>query len=93
MQTHRRNYSSAFKAQRVLEYLQGRMPAEICREHALSPNLLYKWHKEFQERISLVFENNKTEKGYQEKMEKLERIIGKQAIEIDFLKRGLSMFN
>lgn len=93
MQTRRRNYSPEFKARVVLEYLQGRSPSDICREHALSSNLLYKWHQEFKAGLKLIFEKNKSQSDYQTKVEKLEGIIGKQAIEIDFLKRGLSMFN
>jgi transposase len=93
MQTNRRNYSPEFKARIVLEYLQGKSPSELCREHALNVNLLYKWHKEFREGLNLLFEKNKTNNEYQTKLEKLERIIGKQTIEIDFLKRGLAMFN
>lgn len=93
MQTNRRNYSPEFKARIVLEYLQGKSPSDLCREHALNANLLYKWHKEFREGLNLLFAKNQSRAEYQTKVEKLERIIGKQAIEIDFLKRGLSMFN
>jgi len=93
MQTNRRNYSPEFKARIVLEYLQGKSPSELCREHTLNVNLLYKWHKEFRDGLKAVFEKNQSRAEYQAKTEKLERIIGKQTIEIDFLKRGLAMFN
>jgi len=93
MPTNGRNYSPEFKAQVVLEYLQGKTPSDICREHTLSPNVLYKWHKEFRQGLRQVFEKKKSFDENQSKIEKLERIIGKQAIEIDFLKRGLSMFS
>jgi len=93
MQTNRRNYSPEFKARIVLEYLQGKSPSELCREHALSVNLLYKWHREFREGLKNVFLRNKQQEGQQVKIEKLEQIIGKQAIEIDFLKRGLVRLN
>lgn len=76
----------------VLEYLKGeKSQAEICRENIICPSLFNKWLKQFEDGISMVFENAK---GNQEaeKTAKLEQIIGKQAIEIDFLKRGLRMF-
>ena len=39
--TKRRRFTPEFKAQVVLEVLTGRQsPAEACRTHALSPNLL-----------------------------------------------------
>lgn len=66
--------------------------AEICRENGISPKRLNKWVGQFQDNANLIFEKGK-EKEYQQKLEKLERIIGKQTVEIDFLKRGLSRYS
>jgi len=89
----KRKYASQFKVNLVLQYLQGgKSQAELCRENSINPNLLNKWVKQFQTQANAIFDKDK-QNEYQKKIEKLERIIGKQTIEIDFLKRGLSMFS
>lgn len=86
----KRNFSSQFKSQLVLEYVKGlKSQAEICRENAISPSLFTKWCRQFQENIHLIFDDAQ-ENSWQGQITNLEQIIGKQAIEIDFLKRGLS---
>ena len=47
---------------------------------------------QFQNQASSIFDKGK-QNEHQKKIEKLERLIGKQTIEMDFLKRGLSMFS
>lgn len=88
----RRKLSSQFKAQLILEYLKGvKSQAEICRENTISPSLFAKWCRQFQERVPLIFDDSR-QNNQLEQMTKLEQIVGRQAIEIDFLKRGLRMF-
>jgi transposase len=49
----RRRFTPEFKAQVVLEVLTGvQSPAEACRKHALSPNLLTTWKATFLERAT-----------------------------------------
>lgn len=89
----KRKYTSQFKASLAIQFLKGgKTQAEICRENSINPNLLNKWVNQFQDQASQIFERGK-QNEYEKKVEKLERIIGKQTIEIDFLKRGLSMFS
>jgi transposase len=89
----KRKYTSQFKTSLVLQYLKGGMSqSEICRENSINPNLLNKWVGQFQNQASQIFEQGK-QNEHQKKIEKLERIIGKQTVEIDFLKRGLLMFS
>jgi len=84
-----RKYTSQFKVGLVMQYLKGsKNQAEICRENNLNPNLLNKWLKQFEQQANVIFEPNKA-KEFQKQAERLEQIIGKQTIEIDFLKRGL----
>lgn len=88
----RRKLSGQFKAQLVLEYLKGvKSQSEICRENIISPSLFVKWCRQFQERVPLIFDDFK-QNNQAEQMAKLEQIVGRQAIEIDFLKRGLRVF-
>ncbi len=88
----KRNHSGEFKAKVVLEYLRGeKSQAEICRENIICPSLFNKWLKQFENNVTTVFEKTKGIREA-ENTTKLEQIIGKQTIEIDFLKRGLQMF-
>lgn len=86
----RRKLSSQFKAQVVMEYLNGsKSKADICRENILSPSVLAKWIGQFHKSAHLIFEDPQ-KNSQREKIDKLEQIIGRQAVEIDFLKRGIS---
>lgn len=90
----KRVYTSQFKANLVQEYLRGnKSQVEICRANAINANLLNKWLKQFENNLPLVFENLQKNDVEQKQIEKLEQLIGKQAIAIDFLKRGLQMFS
>lgn len=85
----KRNFSSQFKTQLVMEYIKGsKSRAEICRENNLCSSLFAKWLTKFQENAHLIFEDDKKNQQ-EERASKLEQIIGRQAVEIDFLKRGL----
>lgn len=89
----KRTFTSQFKLKAVQDYLRGnKSQAEICRDYAICPTLLNKWKVQFEKNAPLIFEDQ-NKRSETEKIEKLERIIGKQAIEIDFLKRGLQFFN
>lgn len=90
---NKRKYPSQFKTNLVIQYLKGgKTQSEICREHSINPNLLNKWAGQFQNQASSIFDQGK-QNEHQKKVEKLERIIGQQTVEIDFLKRGLLMFS
>jgi len=90
----RRQFTSQFKAQLVLEYIKGvKSQAEICRENALSPSLFAKWCQQFQQNIHKIFDEPRSSNNQAEQLAKLERIIGKQTIEIDFLKEARQRFN
>jgi len=55
--TKRRRFTPEFKARVVLEVLAGGpSPAEACRKHALSPNLLTTWKSTFLERAHAIFQ-------------------------------------
>jgi transposase-like protein len=90
----RRKLTSQFKSQVVLEYLKGgKSQAEICRENAISPSLFAKWCRQFQENIHKIFEDFRNSNDQAEQIAKLEQIIGKQTIEIDFLKEARRRLN
>ena len=88
----RRNFSAEFKAKVVLEALSGaKSAAEICREHNLKPDLLSQWKNQFLANASKAFENGTTVDPQQARIEELEKLAGKQSLEIEILKKALTI--
>ena len=88
----RRNFSAEFKARVVLEVISGaKSAAEICREHNLKPDLVSHWKNQFLANASKVFENGKEVDPQQARMEELEKLAGKQSLEIEILKKALTL--
>src|SRR4030042_4751169 len=84
----KRNFSPEFKRQVVEELLSGvSRPAQLCRRHNIGISLLYHWKKQY----SLGKFNNEPiqEAAFQERVEQLERLVGKLTLENDFLKKAL----
>ena len=74
----------------VLEGLRGQKSvAEICREHQISQALYYRWRDRFLEAGQKGLSNggSEDEKALQAQIEKLEKIIGRQTIAIEALKK------
>jgi len=83
-----RSYSQEFKRQIIEELLSGESrPAQLCRRHNITPSLLYHWKKQY----SLGKYNNEpiAEAALKDRIEKLERLVGKLTLENEFLKKGL----
>lgn len=79
-----------------MEVITGVMtPAEACRKYELAESVLARWKREFLERAHLVFGEG-AEGGVEEgekaaEIEELQRMIGKQAVELEALKKGLGI--
>ncbi len=74
----------------VLEGIKGQKSiAEICREHQISQNLFYRWRDRFLEggQKGLGPGTLDEAKALQTEIEKLEKIIGRQTIAIETLKK------
>jgi transposase-like protein len=80
--------SQDFKRQVVEELLSGESrPAQLCRRHNISSSLLYHWKKQYSRG---KFSNEPTaEAALQDRIEKLERLVGRLTLENEFLKKGL----
>lgn len=85
---NQRNFSQEFKRQVVEELLSGESrPAQLCRRHNISSSLLYHWKRQYSRG---KFNNEPTaEAALQDRVEKLERLVGKLTLENEFLKKGL----
>jgi transposase-like protein len=85
----RRNWSLDEKLAIVFEGLkEKRSVAEICREHRISQTLYYRWRDKFLEGGKKGLVNGAGDDNvYKAEIEKLQKIIGKQAIQIEILKK------
>lgn len=84
---NQRNFSLEFKRQVVEEFLSGESgAAQLCRKYNICPGLLYPW-KDMYSRGRL---NNKpTQEGaLQDRIDKLERLVGKLTLENEVLKKA-----
>ena len=87
----RRTFDAQFKFETVIEALRGeKSAAQICRERAINDNLLSRWKQEFLSKGSEVFEPNghQAERELAERMAELERLVGRQALELEILKKA-----
>ena len=78
----------------VMEGLKERRSvAEICREHQISQTLYYRWRDKFLEAGKRGLVNGASDdNGYRAEIEKLQKIIGKQTIQIEILKKTEELF-
>jgi transposase len=85
---NQRSFSLEFKRQVIMELLSGqRRPAQLCRRYNITSSVLYHWKKQYSRG---KFNNEPTEEGaLQDRIEKLERLVGRLTLENEFLKKGL----
>ena len=82
-----RTFSQEFKRQVVEELMSGESrSAQLRRRHNISPSLLYHWKKH-----SLGKFNNEPieEAALKDRIEKLERLVGRLTLESEFLRKRL----
>ena len=86
---NQRTFSQEFKRQIVEELLSGESrPAQLCRRHNISSSLLYYWKRQYGRG---KFNNEPTAEGaLKDRIEKLERLVGRLTLENEFLKKGLA---
>ena len=85
---NRRSFSVEFKRQVIEELLSGESgPAQICRRYNIQSSLLYHWKRQYSRG---KFNNEPTEEGgLRNRIEQLERLVGRLTLENEFLKKGL----
>ena len=82
----RRKFGVEFK-RRVIEEVRGGVVtmAQAIRQYELSSNLIYRWMDHYEHG---KLDNQPTEQGgFENKIAELERKVGQQAMEIEFLKK------
>ena len=82
----RRLFSKEFKLAAVQRLEQGVSLGEVARAVEVNPNVLHRWRREFRQGPGNVFPGNGKQRWSEGRIAELERKIGQQALEIDFLK-------
>lgn len=94
MSKKRRIFTAQFKLETVLEGIRGeKTVAQICRERDITEALYYQWRDTFVERAPGIFTDRRSSgsEPQVERMAELERLVGKQALEIEILKKAGSL--
>ena len=88
----RRSFAPEFKAQVVLELLSGAASqADLCRKHNLKPQLLAYWKAAVLQRLPTLFQEDGQASQDQARIAELEQLIGRQAYELEILKKASRM--
>lgn len=82
----RRLFTKEFKLAAVRRLEQGVSMGEAARALEVSPNVLHRWRREFRQGTGNAFPGNGKQRWAEGRIAELERKIGQQALEIDFLK-------
>ena len=84
----RRSFPADLKAKLVLELLSGTASqADLCRKHNLKPQLLASWKATVVERLATLFQEDAQFSQNQLRIAELEQLVGRQAYELEILKK------
>jgi transposase len=82
----RRIFTKEFKLAAVRRLEQGVSIGEVARGLEVNANVLHRWRREFRQGTGNVFPGNGKQRWSEGRIAELERKIGQQALELDFLK-------
>ena len=82
----RRQFTKEFKLAAVQRLEAGVSLAEVARGLEVNPNVLQRWRREFRQAPGNAFPGNRQRRWSEGRVAELERKIGQQVVEIDFLK-------
>jgi transposase len=82
----RRMFTKEFKLAAVQRLEQGVSLGEVARALEVNPNVLQRWRREIRQGPGNAFPGNGKQRWSEGRIADLERKIGQQALEIDFLK-------
>jgi len=87
----RRVHPAVFKHNVVADLVSGtKTLGQLAREHLLSPKMIRRWRKEWEQSGSHAFAGRGRPASEEARMADLERLAGRQALEIAFLKKALA---
>src|SRR5450432_3949947 len=82
----RRKFTKEVKLAAIQRLDAGASTAEVARAFEVYPNLLHRWRKEFRQGPGNAFPGGGKRRWDEMKIAQLERKVGQQTLEIDFLK-------
>src|SRR5580692_5874641 len=82
----RRMFTKEFKLAAVQRLERGISMGEVARALEVNPNVLHRWRREFRQGPGNAYPGNGKPRWSEGRVAELERKIGQQALEIDFLK-------
>ncbi|SRR5713101_6556954 len=82
----RRQFTKEFKLAAIQRIEKGASLGEVARALEVNPNVLHRWRREFRQGPGNVFPGGGKRRWEEGRVAELERKIGQQALEIDFLK-------
>jgi transposase len=85
----RRKFSREFKQTAIRQMAGGKSAAEVARAVEEHPSDLYRWRRELEEHGAQAFTGAGRKRADEDRVAELERKVGQQRLEIDFLKRAL----
>ena len=85
----RRKFTREVKTVAVQRLETGSSIAEVARAFEVNPNVLHRWRREFRQGSGNAFPGPGKTRWDETQQAKLERKIGQQTLEIDFLKKCL----
>lgn len=90
----RRSFTADFKARVVLELLNGSVSqAELCRKHNVKPQLLAHWKAKVLDGLPTLFGVDEADRQDQARIADLEQLVGRQAYELEILKKASRLLN
>lgn len=86
---NRREFSADFKLRLVVQLVSGaKSMAEIGREYKIKDTVLARWRDQFLEQAPNIFQRGAAGQTGDARFAELERVIGKQHLEIEVLKKA-----
>jgi transposase len=82
----RRKFTKELKLAAIQQLDKGSSAAEVARAFEINPNLLHRWRKEFRHGPGNAFSGPGKRRWEEPRIVQLERKVGQQTLEIDFLK-------
>ena len=89
MSLSRRQFTKEFKEAAVRRLELGASLAEVARACEVNPNVLHRWKRELLGYGVKAFPGNGKTRADERRVAELERKVGRQALEMDFLRRCL----
>src|ERR1022692_4420390 len=82
----RRQFTKEFRLAAIQRLEMGTSLAEVARAFEVNPTVLHRWRREFRQGPGNVFPGNGKQRWSEGQIAELERKVGQQTLEIDFLK-------